>query len=144
MSTARPMITSPYQAQAQPMFSKRPLYTPRPPPGFKRKVWDIKTRFDVTFALSVMSPTEQLIVWSILILCATSILYYIFGNATVQLLYATTRWTYYVYGDEAAHPIIHGISRNVSARVWQLGQGSKAGRAPAAFAALSMGGKVVP
>ncbi|WVQ75120.1 hypothetical protein IAR50_004729 [Cryptococcus sp. DSM 104548] len=140
MSTCA-MNALPHQAQAQPRFAKRPLYTPRPPPGLRRKVWDIKTKFDVTFAFSVMSPNEQLVVWSILLLCATSILYYIFGNITVQLLYATTRWTYYVYGDEVAHPIIHGISRNVSAKVWQLGHGGKA--APA-FAALSMGGKVVP
>ncbi|KIR35671.1 hypothetical protein I352_01948 [Cryptococcus deuterogattii MMRL2647] len=83
--------------------TSKPLYTPRPPPGIRRKLWEWSTKFECTFALSMMQPWEKAVIWSTLTIITLLFWFSVYTYLPGHLAYLSRRYAYYVYGDEAAH-----------------------------------------
>ncbi|TYJ54386.1 hypothetical protein B9479_004974 [Cryptococcus floricola] len=81
-------------------YNNRPLYTARPPPGFRRKLWDWSTTFEVTFALSMMQPWEKAVIWTTLALITLLFWFSLYSYLPAHVTYLQRRYAYYVYGDE--------------------------------------------
>ncbi|KIY34700.1 hypothetical protein I305_02892 [Cryptococcus gattii E566] len=92
--------------------AKRPLYPPRPPPGIKRKLWEWKIKFDCTFALSVMWPGEQMVIWATFVIITLLVLVYVYNYLPSQIVHTSQRLAYYIHGDETAH-FMEQIGRNI-------------------------------
>ncbi|WVN89727.1 uncharacterized protein L203_104957 [Cryptococcus depauperatus CBS 7841] len=99
------------------MSSSRPLYIPRPPPGLRRKLWEWTTKFEVTFALSMMQPWEKAVIWCIFAI-AGFLLYLSLLYLPGDLSYLLRRYAYYIYGDEDV-AIWGSIKDWIAAELWK-------------------------
>ncbi|WVQ86064.1 hypothetical protein IAT38_008232 [Cryptococcus sp. DSM 104549] len=79
-----------------------PMYTPRPPPGIRRRLWDWSMWFQSTFALSMMQPWEKAVILSTLSIVTLLFWISVYTYLPNHLAYLSRRFAYYVYGDETA------------------------------------------
>ncbi|WVQ80754.1 hypothetical protein IAT38_002859 [Cryptococcus sp. DSM 104549] len=81
----------------------RPMYSPRPPPGIRRKIWRMKMWFESTFALSMMQPWEKAVIWGTILIITAFLWFSLYTYYPGHIAYLWRRFAYYVYDDENAN-----------------------------------------
>ncbi|WVQ86063.1 hypothetical protein IAT38_008231 [Cryptococcus sp. DSM 104549] len=79
-----------------------PMYPPRPPPGFRRRLWKWSIRFQSTFALATMDPWEKVVTLSFFSIVTLLFWISVYLYLPANLAYFFRRVAYYIHGDEAA------------------------------------------